>query len=145
MVMDTIDLDPASCEFANRTVKAKEYFSLENDGLSQEWHGNVWLNPPYGRGLLSKFAKKIAESYEEGKIEQAIVLVNNGTETQWFRKLIDKSSAFVFPIGRIFFVNQYGEEKKDTLQGQCFIYFGNNPEKFLEVFKKYGWGEVRQK
>src|SRR2546430_17584816 len=48
-VLGSIDLDPASCELANRTVKADKYYTKEDDGLSKEWHGNVWLNPPYGK------------------------------------------------------------------------------------------------
>jgi hypothetical protein len=49
LVMGSIDLDPASCEYANETVMAGEYFNKEDDGLSQSWFGNIWLNPPYGR------------------------------------------------------------------------------------------------
>ena len=26
---------------------AKHYFDKETDGLTQEWFGNVWMNPPY--------------------------------------------------------------------------------------------------
>lgn len=48
-VMGSIDLDPASCEKANKTVQATKFHTIETDGLSQPWHGNVWLNPPYGR------------------------------------------------------------------------------------------------
>ena len=52
-VMGGIDLDPASCELANMTVKAAKYYTKEDDGLAQEWHGNVWLNPPYGREQIT--------------------------------------------------------------------------------------------
>ncbi len=49
-LMGHIDLDPASCEIANQTVKAKAYFTKQNDGLSQPWHGHVWMNHPFHRG-----------------------------------------------------------------------------------------------
>lgn len=43
-----IDLDPASCEEANKTVEAAAYFTRELDGYTKEWHGRVFLNPPGG-------------------------------------------------------------------------------------------------
>jgi len=46
-VLGAFDLDPASCEIANRTVKAAKFYSLEDDGLKYEWHGRVWMNPPW--------------------------------------------------------------------------------------------------
>lgn len=134
-VLGTIDLDPASNDFANETVKATVYYTEETDGLAQEWYGNIWMNPPYSTALLNKFADKLVES----KFEQAVVLVNNATETAWFEKLVGTASAIIFHKGRIRFVKRDGEHGV-PLQGQAFIYYGNNPEKFLEVFKQFGWG-----
>ena len=42
-IMGGIDIDPASSAKANEQVKAKKFFALEDDGLSQEWHGTVWI------------------------------------------------------------------------------------------------------
>ena len=138
-VMGSIDLDPASCEHANKTVAAAKYFSIDDDGLSQEWRGNVWMNPPYSGGLISKFIAKMNESVENGAVTQAVVLVNNATETQWFAALVKNASAIVFPTSRIRYLSVRGEENT-PLQGQAFVYIGNNPWKFLEVFKAHGWG-----
>lgn len=51
-----IDLDPASCEVANRTVKARRIFTKEDNGLALPWAfagfgGNtaVFCNPPGGK------------------------------------------------------------------------------------------------
>lgn len=43
-----IDLDPASTPEANRLIGAKNIFTKEDDGLEQEWHGRIYLNPPGG-------------------------------------------------------------------------------------------------
>ena len=134
-VLGSIDLDPASNDFANETVKASTYYTEERDGLEQEWFGNIWMNPPYSTALLSRFADKLISS----NFSQAIVLVNNATETAWFEKMISKATAVVFHKGRIRFVKRDGEHGV-PLQGQAFIYYGDNAAKFLKVFSKYGWG-----
>lgn len=134
-VMGTIDLDPASNDFANETVRATTYYTEETDGLVQKWFGNIWMNPPYSTALLSRFAEKLARE----DFTQAIVLVNNATETGWFETMISKASAIVFHKGRIRFIKRDGAHGA-PLQGQAFIYYGNNADKFLEVFCKFGWG-----
>lgn len=138
-VMGSIDLDPASCEAANKTVKATKIFTIDDDGLKQHWRGNVWLNPPYASDLIGKFADKVAAS--KGDIKQAIILVNNATETGWFNTLISVASAVVFPKSRVKFYMADGKTGA-PLQGQAFIYVGNCPHKFLDVFKAFGWGAI---
>jgi DNA-binding XRE family transcriptional regulator len=134
-VMGRIDLDPASCEIANRVVKADKIYTAEDDGLLQRWYGNVWLNPPYAGDLIGRFADKAA--HEE--YNQAIVLVNNATETQWFNTLIGLSSAVVFPKSRVRFYMPNGGTGA-PLQGQAVIYIGENADRFMEVFSSFGWG-----
>ena len=80
--MGSIDTDPASNDIANKVVKAEKYYTIETDGLAHDWHGNVWMNPPYSSDLITKFIEKLKE--QRGNYEQAIILVNNATETQWF-------------------------------------------------------------
>ena len=135
-VMGTINLDPASCELANKTVQADTFYSIEDDGLSQDWEGNVWLNPPYAANLVSKFADKLVEELDN--IENAIVLVNNATETEWFKTLIHEASAVCFPYTRISFDCPDGK-KGQPLQGQAILYFGENAKKFVDEFSKKGW------
>lgn len=140
-VLGEIDLDPASCEFANETVKAKIFYSEENDGLCKMWNGRVWMNPPYSSELVPKFTEKFVDEYNDGNITEGIVLVNNATETAWFTNMVNAASAVCFPRGRIRYQSQT-RESLAPLQGQAFLYFGENKEKFLEVFSEIGWGAV---
>lgn len=133
-VLGTIDLDPASSELANETVQATKFYTAQDDGLAHEWHGNIWLNPPYAKDLLPKFAEKFAAS----NFNQAIVLVHNATETRWFLNFISKASAVVFPTGRVD-CKTPGENRNTPLQGSAIIYSGDNVNKFLDVFSKFGW------
>lgn len=47
-VLGHIDLDPASCELANKIVRADFILTAEDNGFVQDWAGNVFLNPPGG-------------------------------------------------------------------------------------------------
>jgi len=121
----TIDLDPASCEAANETVKAREIYTAEDDGLTKEWHGNVWMNPPFSQPLVAQFCAKLLEELDAGRVQQAIVIVNNATETKWGNMLLRHASMVCFPTGRVRFVNAMGANiGSGPLQGQMLVYFG---------------------
>lgn len=134
LVMGKIDLDPASSECANEIVKAKKYFDEQSNGLSQKWKGNIWMNPPYAQPAIFDFILKL----ETEEYEQAIVLVNNATETKWGQKLLELSDAVCFHTGRIRFVNPDGELGDAPLQGQMIAYIGPNYKAFISEFKQYG-------
>ena len=88
-VMGGIDLDPASNEMANEIVKAPTFFTKDDDpdGLNQSWFGNVWLNPPYGKGS-GMFTTKLIEEYKSGRVKSAILLLNAyGFDSGWFQFL----------------------------------------------------------
>jgi len=140
-VLGESDLDPASCAFANETVKARLFYSEDDDGLTKPWHGRVWMNPPYSADLVLKFAEKFVGEYNDGNVTEGIVLVNNATETAWFASLVNAATAVCFPRGRIRYQSQT-RESLAPLQGQAFLYFGENGDKFLQVFSEIGWGAV---
>lgn len=134
-VMGSIDTDPASNDFANKTVKAATYYTAQNSGLDQDWFGNVWLNPPYG-GIAAEFIAHLLQQYEDGNVKQAVVLVNaNSTDTQWFQPLFDHFLCFT--NHRIDFTSP---DQKDTTSthGSCFIYLGTQGAEFACVFSKFG-------
>ena len=136
-VMGSIDTDPASSDIANKVVGASEYFTKEMDGLFRKWRGNVWMNPPYAQPLIGQFAEAISQKLESGEIDQAIILVNNATETQWFQRMAGVASAVCFPKSRIKFLDPSGKPGA-PLQGQAIIYFGNHPKLFRQEFSTYG-------
>jgi ParB family chromosome partitioning protein len=138
-VLGKITLDPASSEHAQKTVKAKRFFTIADDGLLKKWSGSVWLNPPYSKDCISAFASKIAGHCERLEVKQAIVLVNNATETKWFQEMAAAASAMCFPGGRIRFNDKTGTPANSPLQGQAFIYFGADASLFHRVFSDVGF------
>jgi hypothetical protein len=137
-VMGFIDTDPCSCEVANDTVRAAEFYTVEQDGLQQEWHGCVYVNPPYGDGTVEEFAVKMLLELDKGRTTQAIFLVNNCTETRWFQTLICHAAGVCFPCGRISFWSP-DRQSKTPLQGQAILYFGQNAKRFKRVFSSIGF------
>ncbi len=138
-VMGVIDIDPASSELANKTVQAKKFYTARDNGLTKEWRGKLWMNPPYSSDLIGKFVAKYSEHIGR-EVSEGIILVNNATETAWFQQLVSVSSAIVFPNSRIKFIDKFGNPSGAPLQGQAFIYSGGQVEFFLEVFRAFGWG-----
>jgi phage N-6-adenine-methyltransferase len=131
-VLGKIDIDPASNAFANQTVQATTYYTKEDDGLSKEWQGKMWLNPPYS-SIIAKFIDKTCKSDVE-----AIVLTNNSTDTKWFAQAANTCDAICFTYGRINFYDET-DKKSSPTNGQSFFYFGDNIDKFNQVFKKIGF------
>ena len=134
--MGSIDTDPASNDIANKVVKADKYYTIETNGLAHDWTGNVWMNPPYSSDLISKFVEKLKE--QRANYNQAIILVNNATETQWFYEIVKIASAVCFPKSRVKFYMPDGKTGA-PLQGQAVLYVGNNTEKFISAFGGIGW------
>lgn len=135
--MGSIDLDPASNEIANKVVKAGTYYTIDDNGLEKTWFGNVWLNPPYASDLIVKFIDKLIE--EGANFDQAVVLVNNATETEWFCKLVSIADSVCFPKGRVKFYMPDGKTGA-PLQGQAIVYIGERPDRFHAEFARIGWG-----
>jgi hypothetical protein len=135
-VLGGIDLDPASSEIANRTVKAKIFYTESDDGLSKDWPvGRIWMNPPYAQPAISRFCTRIVDEVSRGS--SAIVLVNNGTETQWFQCMAAECSAVCFPKSRVRFLDPEGNPGA-PLQGQAIVYFGSNTKEFSKHFSQFG-------
>lgn len=135
LVLGTIDLDPASSNKAQTVIKAKKYYTKENDGLAHSWFGRIWLNPPYNMPLIADFINRAIKDYESGQIQSAIILTNNSTDTNWFHLLLN------FPIcftrRRIPFWGSGGEILA-TRQGQAITYLGNDLDLFAAKFRKFG-------
>jgi phage N-6-adenine-methyltransferase len=137
-VLGAIDLDPASSDKAQETVQATKYFTAEQNGLNQEWHGRVWLNPPYAQPLIAHFADKIVTERTAGRVTEAIMLTHNYTDTGWFHKAASVADAICFTRGRIRFIDADSNEGGSTTQGQAFFYYGDDGDKFVSIFREIG-------
>lgn len=134
--MGSIDTDPASNDIAQKIVKSESYYTIETNGLDKTWTGNVWMNPPYSGDLIGRFIDKLCS--ERCNYDQAIVLVNNATETEWFNKIISIASVVCFVKSRVKFWMPDGKTGA-PLQGQAIVYIGNESDRFANAFESVGW------
>ena len=95
-----IDLDPASTDQANKTVRAARFFTREQDGLSMPWSGRVWLNPPFSVGVIGKFVSKLVA---EPDVSAWCALLNNITETVAGQLFLSSAHVVCFPASRLRF------------------------------------------
>jgi phage N-6-adenine-methyltransferase len=137
-VLGEIDLDPATHPIAQEWIKAKKFFTAQDDGLTKEWHGRIWLNPPYSREIIKPFIDKMVAEIEATRVTAAIVLTHSYTSSAWFHKIGPVADALCFTEGRIAFTDQDGEPGAPT-QGQVFFYYGPDVETFDTVFSAFGW------
>lgn len=130
-----IDLDPASCEEANRLVCANAYYTKEDNGLTKSWDAeNVFLNPPYGRNGQRDWTRKFLAEFAQKHFQEGIILTNAAVGATWFQPLWEHK--ICFPKGRIKFVST--EEKHHPTHYNAFTYVGPNSERFKEVFSSIG-------
>lgn len=90
------DLDP--CSPLNRPWDtAATHYTIADDGLSFEWEGSVWLNPPYGR-QAAVWLERLA------KHGDGIALVFARTETRmFFDHVWPHATALLFVESRLHF------------------------------------------
>jgi hypothetical protein len=132
-----IDLDPASSPMAQGVVQAGKFYTIDDDGLAQDWSGTVWLNPPFKSSLVKQFAEKLIAEHDSGDVPAAVMVTNSYTETSWWHSLARASAAVCFTRGRIKFDSPHGEKAAPT-NGQCFYYFGVERERFERRFSGFG-------
>jgi len=84
--------------------KCLKYYTIEDNGLVQDWEGEtVFCNPPYGRQLSAQWVKKC---YEESLKPNTLVvmLLPARVDTRWFHEYCLKGKV-EFIKGRLKFGN----------------------------------------
>jgi phage N-6-adenine-methyltransferase len=80
-------------------AKCPRYFTPEVDGLSREWTGTCWCNPPYGREIC-RWMQKAYEASQAGAT--VVCLLPARTDTAWFHEYAMKGE-MRFVRGRLKF------------------------------------------
>lgn len=126
------DLDP--CSPVNRPwPTAKTHYTKLDDGLSKDWEGRVWCNPPYGKEASAWLEKCVMHN-------NCITLIFARTETRMFFDWVwPYADAVLFLKGRLHFHYVDGTRAQANSGGpSCLIAYGGNNVKALRESKIEG-------
>lgn len=134
---EPIDLDPATCVVAQRSVQAQRGYTRL--GLRRSWRARtLWLNPPYTRAIVH-WTERLRRAYLTGEVDQAMALLPARTDTVWLRPFYTDPVELCFVYGRIKFIDANGVQ---TESGGKFpsviVYFGDNRREFYREFETLG-------
>ena len=95
-------------------AKCSKFFSPLDDGLSQDWQGVCWMNPPYGK-KIGAWMKKAMEAKTT-----VVCLVPSRTDTKWWHDYAMKADEIRFIKGRL----KFGNSKNSAPFPSAIIVFG---------------------
>jgi phage N-6-adenine-methyltransferase len=100
------------------TAKCQAYFTPEDDALSREWHGRVFMNPPYGRAI----ERWVRKAYEESQVRCEVVvgLIPVRSDARWWHGWVMKASEIRFTVGRVGYL-----DPSNGVRGRANITFGS--------------------
>ncbi len=156
VVMGGIDLDPASHPEANARLKIDRIYTESDNGLTKDWYGRVFLNPP--GGLVADFWKKLVFEYAtRAHTDQAIWIGYSLEQFQTLQNIgeacLPQHYANCFPKRRIAFVENEAKRavriaKLDPTKvpskngspshANYITYLGPNIDAFVSEFRQYG-------
>ena len=118
------DLDPcAPIDESKRIVQADDFYSERDDGLSKQWVGFVFMNPPYGKHTVV-WMRKFCEHGD------GIALVFARTDNGWFQEL-PENAVVLFLRRRVRFIKQDGSRGGNPGAGSMLIGIGGKAVRAL--------------
>lgn len=140
-----IDLDPCSTEGANTHVRAKEIYTIADNGLVKQWGSkeapvSVWLNPPYGKiqnqSSQEIWLKKLIYNYEHKRVSEAVAIVNVVPAYKWWSICWNYPLCFINHC--IEFIPADGQVAGKAKASSALIYLGGNLLLFEKSVKHLG-------
>lgn len=159
-LMGVIDLDPASHEEANQTVKATRIYTEQDNGLIQPWDGACFVNPP--GGLVAEFWHKFVAEWLAGRmsegvwvgysLEQLQTLQNiNAMHLPWDFSMcyprkriafVENAAKAALRVEKLLAVGKKPNAKSTPSHANYIVYAGKNTGEFVRQFQPLGRVEI---
>lgn len=120
------DLDPCSPLPHKRPYEiAPTCYTEKDNGLTKDWQGVVWMNPPYSRVLLRQFCEKMA-----GHGNGIALLINRQDNVLWQEVIFPTAASMIFMRHRVCFIRPDGTTGKPFF-GSCLVAWGHECDRRL--------------
>jgi hypothetical protein len=136
--MGGIDLDAASHFLANKRlvengIRIAEYFTRGHSAFDHDWHGRVWLNPPYGENL--PWFERMGAELDSGRVTQVCMISPMWAfATVQAQPYMSRAAAMVVLSPTPKFHNPGDPTRTGTNNPHAVVYWGDNPAGFLTAF-----------
>jgi len=126
------DLDPCSGAETNRI--ARNVYTEADDGLSQPWSGNVFVNPPFSE--CGDWIEKAHAEVSEGDADRVVMLLPVRLAAGYFHDHVTEAGAICFLRGRLDYHNGEGVVKGVPFASYLVVF--GDPSPFLGLFDRLG-------
>lgn len=128
--LDGFDVDPASGAEAQPLASTR--YDESDDGLAQEWHGDVWLNPPFSE--KTEWVRKARREVRAGRADTVVLLLPVDTSTSLFHNEVVEATVICFVEGRLSFV---GGGRNPSF-GVLVAVYGDAPDDLRDALEQHG-------
>jgi hypothetical protein len=129
------DLDPAHPSADTHVPTSARY---ADGGLERDWHGFVWMNPPFGgRNALEPWLTKF---FDHGN---GVALTPDRTSAPWFWDAWQRCDRALF-TRKIRFLRPDGSQGVSPSNGTCLFAAGDRATKALDRAAGLGLGILAQ-
>ncbi len=119
-----------------RWVPARRNFTKADDGLTQPWHGLVFMNPPFG--ARHGHIPWLRRFFDHGN---GVGICRAYTSSGWFHEEVaPRAETLVFPRGKTKFVRPDGSIGTASGHGVVLLGMGETANSALERASRSGWG-----
>lgn len=137
---EDFDLDVAAPRLGPMHVPARDWLCDTQNGLSHDWHGFVFMNPPFGgrNGLAPWLDRFFAHG-------NGIALTPDRTSAPWWQDAAAKATSMLLMRGKPKFIRPDGSEGKSPGSGVTLWAAGERAEQALMRAGRYGLGTTWRK
>lgn len=123
-LLGPFDTDPCSPVVPPYEIAPISY-NEEQNGLTHDWQGVVWMNPPYSRKPLRQFCEKMAR-HGNG----LALLVNRQDNLLWQEVIFPSARSMLFMRHRVKFLRSDGTTGSPFF-GSCLVAWGDECDRRL--------------